>query len=444
MILKGSQRAGGGQLAAHLLNTKDNDHVEIHEIRGSLADDLKGAFQETEALSKGTRCQQPFFSLSLSPPEHEAVSIDVFEGAVEKIEQKLGLEGQPRAIIFHEKQGRRHAHCVWSRIDAQEMKAVNLPFFKMKLQDAARELYRENGWEMPRGLVNKQERNPLNFNRAEWHQAQRIQEDPKDIKAFFQQCWQVSDNRASFANALQERGYRLACGDKRGFVAVDYRGEVYSLSRSTGAKSKELTARLDDPKTLPSVDEVKTQFAVLMNQQLKGYVQEATRKSKQQLALLNEKKLRMKEQQQAERQKLRNTQQERRHMEVQDRSTRQAKGWRGIWQYVSGQSKQIKKQGIEEVQANRLRDKAQRQDLISKHLKERQGLQEKFVQLRETRREEMTQLKQYIDQYGRTKSPEKSALRQEFDKAVSSSQKQQTGTSAPSHDRKPPGWEMTR
>jgi hypothetical protein len=444
MILKGSQRAGGSQLAAHLLNLKDNDHVEVHEIRGCMADDLKGAFQETEALSKGTRCKQPFFSLSLSPPENEAVSIEVFESAVDKVEQKLGLEGQPRAIIFHEKQGRRHAHCVWSRIDAQEMKAVNLPFYKLRLQDVSREIYRENGWEMPRGLVSKQERNPLNYNRAEWHQAQRIQEDPKDIKAFFQKCWQASDNRASFTNALQERGYRLACGDRRGFVAVDYRGEVYSLSRATGAHSKELIARLDDPKTLPSVAEVKDQFAALMNQQLRGYIQEATRKSRQQLALLNEKKLQMKEKQRAERQKLHDAQQERRRQEVQARAERKAQGWRGVWQYVSGQRSQIKKQGIEEVQANRLRDKTQRQDLINKHLKERQGLQVKFVQLREARREEMTQLKQYIGQYGRTKSPEKSALRQEFEKTISSSSKQQAGPSIPSPSRKPPGREMTR
>jgi hypothetical protein len=26
------------------------------------------------------------------------------------------LNGQPRVIVFHEKNGRRHAHCVWSRI----------------------------------------------------------------------------------------------------------------------------------------------------------------------------------------------------------------------------------------------------------------------------------------------------------------------------------------
>ena len=30
MILKGSQRAGGTQLAIHLLKTDENEHAEIH------------------------------------------------------------------------------------------------------------------------------------------------------------------------------------------------------------------------------------------------------------------------------------------------------------------------------------------------------------------------------------------------------------------------------
>ena len=42
MILKASQRAGGMRLAAHLLKTEDNEHVEIHEISGFVADFVSG------------------------------------------------------------------------------------------------------------------------------------------------------------------------------------------------------------------------------------------------------------------------------------------------------------------------------------------------------------------------------------------------------------------
>ena len=40
MILKGSQRGGAKQLGLHLLRTEENEHVELHDIRGFVADDL--------------------------------------------------------------------------------------------------------------------------------------------------------------------------------------------------------------------------------------------------------------------------------------------------------------------------------------------------------------------------------------------------------------------
>ena len=65
-------------------------------------------------------------SLSLNPPETESVPIEIFEQAIDAIEKKLGFEGQPRAIVFHEKEGRRHAHCVWSRIHGRASQAAEL------------------------------------------------------------------------------------------------------------------------------------------------------------------------------------------------------------------------------------------------------------------------------------------------------------------------------
>lgn len=35
MILKASQRSGGPQLGMHLLRADENEHVEVHEVRGS-------------------------------------------------------------------------------------------------------------------------------------------------------------------------------------------------------------------------------------------------------------------------------------------------------------------------------------------------------------------------------------------------------------------------
>lgn len=167
MIIKASQRGGGRKLAAHLMNERDNEHVELHEVRGFVSGNLHGAFLEVEAAAKGTRCKQHFFSVSLSPPETENVRPEVFELAAGRIEKEMGLERQPMALVFHEKEGRRQAHAVWSRIDTDEMRAINLPHFKRKLNEISRGLFLEHGWNLPDGYKRGKDRSPLNFTLAE-------------------------------------------------------------------------------------------------------------------------------------------------------------------------------------------------------------------------------------------------------------------------------------
>jgi len=77
------------------------------------------------------------------------------------------------------------------------------------------------------------------------------------ITGIRQQC----DNAPAFKNAVEEAGYVLAKGDKRGFVLVDGEGDVFSLSKLLigDIKGKEYKAFMAplDPATLPSVDEAK-------------------------------------------------------------------------------------------------------------------------------------------------------------------------------------------
>ncbi|MEQ8505622.1 MAG: hypothetical protein RIB80_09865 [Rhodospirillales bacterium] len=52
----------------------------------------------------------------------------------------------------------RHAHAVWSRIEADTMTAKNLPFFKNRMREISKELFMENDWTMPRGLMDSEAR----------------------------------------------------------------------------------------------------------------------------------------------------------------------------------------------------------------------------------------------------------------------------------------------
>jgi len=260
MILVRNQRGGAKNLATHLLK-EENEHVEVHEVHGFASQNLTAALKEADAISRATRCKQFLFSLSLNPPPNENVPIEAFEDAIERVEARLGLSGQLRAIVFHKKEGRRHCHTVWSRIESEEMKAVPLPFTKRKLQEIARELYLEHGWTMPRGLTVSQERDPRNFTLAEWQQAKRAGQNPRTVKAAFQDAWAISDSRAAFINALEERGLKAAHGDRRGFVAVDCQGEIYAIAKWAGVKTKQVRNRHGDESTLPGVEDVKKQIA---------------------------------------------------------------------------------------------------------------------------------------------------------------------------------------
>lgn len=383
MILKASQRSGAKQLGLHLLKTEENEHVEIHEVSGFVSDDLLGAMKEAHALSLGTRCKQFLFSVSLNPPANESVRTEVFEKACDVIEERLSLKGQPRMIVFHEKEGRRHAHAVWSRIDAATMTAKPLPFFKSKLRDIARDLYLENGWKMPEGFRDSKLRDPRSFTLAEWQQAKRAGLDAKQIKTAIQECWAMSDNGATFATALEERGLFLAQGDRRGHVAVSVDGEAFAIARMIGKRSKEVAARLGDPKELRSVADTVRHIGGTVAPRLSRYISEAKRIAANVIRPLNEQKQAMKEAHIAERQKLDLMQRERFTDEQRARASRVRHGAKGVWDILTGRYFKVRKQNELEAYFAFERDRNQRHDLVQSQMKERQGLQSRIVAERE-------------------------------------------------------------
>ncbi len=103
MILKAKERGNAPQLGRYLLAMRDNEHVELHDVRGFISDDLIEAFGEADAIARGTRCEKYLFSMSFNPPEGVNASIEDFEDAIRKVEEKMGLENQPRAIVFTKK-----------------------------------------------------------------------------------------------------------------------------------------------------------------------------------------------------------------------------------------------------------------------------------------------------------------------------------------------------
>ncbi len=375
MILVGNVRGNGQNLARHLMSS-ENEHVTLHDMTGFACDDLGGALKEVEATSKGTKCQKYLYSLSLNPPANAKVGTSDFESAIEQAEKRLGLAGQPRAVVFHEKDDRRHCHVVWSRIDTESMKAIPISFPKLKLKELAKDLYLEHGWDLPKGFINPKFRDPKNFTLAEWQQAKRQGQDPREMKAIFQSCWKQSDDKRSFASGLKEHGLILARGDRRGYVATDIHGEIYAIAKWVGIKTKDVRARLGDKNALPSIDNAKKQLSDALSPALERLKKQQTEKfaklSQQQKKMLNSLALKHS----AQRQLQSGMQEQRTVQETRARQDRYNKGLRGLFDRLTGTHSQIKKQNAFETYQSAKRDQKQRDDLIFKQIEQKRAFRQ--------------------------------------------------------------------
>ena len=264
MIIKGGSRSGPEQLAKHLQRRDTNEMVDILELQ-SPAPNLHEAFRDWQTISEGTRGTKGLYHVNIDPAEQYVMSLEQWARCVEVLEKELGFEGQPRAVVMHQKHGRQHLHVVWARTDIDTMTlrsdSMNYPAHER----ASKTLELEFGHEPVPGKHAKRDREKqpefpnAAVNHAEWQQAERTGINPADRKEQITALKQASDSPQAFKAALEEQGYLLAQGD-RGFVLVDQAGEVYSLARQIhGVKRAGLDEFMKgiDPQTLPTVEQAR-------------------------------------------------------------------------------------------------------------------------------------------------------------------------------------------
>ncbi len=391
------------------MNAHDNDHVEVIEISGFVADDLHGAFAEAHAISKATRCTQYLFSVSLNPPEEVMVTHEGFIEAADRVAERLGLTDQPRAIAIHEKQGRRHAHVVFSRIDAETMTAINLPHFKAKLRDVSRDLFLDHGWELPPGLKTYGDKDPLNFTLQEWQQAQRIGIDPREMKQLFREAWERSDDRNSLTRALADKGLYLTKGDRRGVVALDISGNVYALSRWAGVKAKDIKDRVGDTSQLPSVADTASMLRAKKTDQVRDYITQIKDRHAQDMQPFVDERAAMVMSQREERKELNTKQEQRRRLETKARMDRLNKGLRGLFDRLTGAHRRTVKRNEREALSCAHRDQEQRDSLILAQMTDRKELQDRAKAIKAKHRKDRQHLAKTIAAYIRRPTVDRSS-----------------------------------
>jgi hypothetical protein len=263
MIAKGTTHDNGGRLATYLIAGKAGERAELWQLRGFASDDIKDAFRSVHVMAEATRCEKPLFHVQVRNPAGEHLTRDQWDRVADRIESKLGLTDQPRAIAFHRDAatGDEHMHIGWSRIDGDTMTAKALPFFKLRLKEVSRELETELGLTPVR---NEREGPVMAPRRDEDEQARRLGVDIRDIRARIRECWERSDNGHSFAAALSDEGLMLAKGERRDFIAIDHEGGLHALGkRILGNSASEVRARTADidREQLPTIEQARQQVA---------------------------------------------------------------------------------------------------------------------------------------------------------------------------------------
>lgn len=398
MLLDGNSRGGGSDLARHLMKP-ENERIEVIEMRGFVSDDLKGAFLESYAISKGTRCKQHLFSMSIDPPIGADIDDNDYVDAANRVEVKLSLTNQPRTIVRHWKRGkdgvvRAHAHAVWCRIDASNMKAIDLPFSKLKLREVSRELHIEHNLPMPRGLINHQHRDPRNFTLAQWQHAKRNQRDFRQVQSDFMDAWAISDNRSSFAHALQERGYILASGE-RGIVAVDHEGKVYAARQYAGVRrSKDLAAKLGDTIGLPSVAQAQRMAAKQVTKRLVELRREQATESVLNRTYVQRESERSVQNYERQQDSLRERQTRQKEQQEKQNAARLRSGVFGIWDRLTGRHKKTLQLNQSEQQTMRAQQAVELRSLRDQHLTKLKAQQDQARLARSKHYEAMKELRQ--------------------------------------------------
>lgn len=265
MILKGRTRAHGQQLATYLLSEK-NEEVRVLDVRGTVITDasangLKQSLKDMDELGKATRAQSSLFHLAINPNDRDQLTREDWQHAVAKAEKALGLEEQPRAIVSHLHNGKEHWHVVWSRVDVEACRCVEMSFSNRKLCRTAREIEQELGLELTAERPEGTRRAAPKKGEHEKHQDERGVTPRQQRDAIIQRAWEQTQNGQQFKQRLDRAGYRLAQG-RRGVVVLDAEGEAHSISRSVrGIRAKDVRAKLADVGALPAVEELRQQQA---------------------------------------------------------------------------------------------------------------------------------------------------------------------------------------
>lgn len=156
---------------------------------------------------------------------------------------------------------------------------------------------------------------------------------------------------------------------------------------------------LGEAERLPTIAEAKAGMAAGITDMLRGHIAKAEAASQKQLAALAFRKSQLVEKQRNERADLEAAHEKRWAKETAERAARLTKGFRGIWDRLTGRyGKQSYENEREALDASR-RDRREKDALIERHLDERQGYHTLAKQVKTTHARDVEQLHRDVADY---------------------------------------------
>jgi len=185
------------------------------------------------------------FSLSWHPeqkPEKEQMLGSAFETL-----ELLGLKDHEAVVVAHQETEHPHIHVICNLVNPNDGKTAVPSYDRLTLSKWAEEKEKAEGkiYCEQRVENNQMRRDQAKENR----QLALVKHREAKLKRAeeVQMIYNSSDSGKALNAALEEAGYTLAKGDRRGFVLVDQDGEIHSLSRQLkGQRAKDIRSRLSD------------------------------------------------------------------------------------------------------------------------------------------------------------------------------------------------------
>ena len=236
MVIKGKARGGGKELATYLTRKGENEHISIMDIRGtSQPGDIHKSLLEMSLTSELTKSDKGLYHAQMNPAygEDKTMTQESWLRAADILEQELGLAGQKRVIVIHEKNDRLHAHVVWERYDHEKGIMVSDSYNRYAHNRARRTIEMELGHKIT---------------------PERNLKRPK-MKVELTDLWHNTETGEEFKTKAEQLGYVLAFERvRRSYRVIDQNGTDHDLRRQIGDRTQPMRDKMKGQK-LPSEKE---------------------------------------------------------------------------------------------------------------------------------------------------------------------------------------------